>query len=82
MGNVQVAGSLFEPQQYGIAFPSRSQAREPVNRALLEIMEDGYVRPHLRSVVHCPTGVTAFAPDGPSRNLAPRISAIRQRSAM
>ena len=41
MGKVQVAGSLFEPQQYGIAFPSRSQAREPVNRALLEIMEDG-----------------------------------------
>ena len=41
LGRVQVTGDLFELQQYGIAFPAHSTNREPVNRALLEIIEDG-----------------------------------------
>jgi polar amino acid transport system substrate-binding protein len=40
-GQVQVVGEVFEPQDYGIAMPSGSPDRELVNRALLDIMEDG-----------------------------------------
>ena len=40
-GKVRVVGDLFEPQQYAVAFPPHSRAREPINRALLEIVEDG-----------------------------------------
>lgn len=41
LGKVEITGDIFEPQQYGIAFPSQSVNREPINRALLEVMEDG-----------------------------------------
>ncbi len=40
-GRVQVVGAIFEPQDYGIAFPTGSHDRETVNQALLEIKEDG-----------------------------------------
>jgi polar amino acid transport system substrate-binding protein len=40
-GRVQVVGNVFEPQDYGIALPTGSENREGVNRALLEIIEDG-----------------------------------------
>ena len=41
LGQVQVVGALFEPQDYGIAFPTGSHDRELINQALLEIKEDG-----------------------------------------
>jgi len=37
--SLKVDDSLFEHQYYGIAFPEGSSLREPVNRALLEIIE-------------------------------------------
>ncbi len=40
-GKVQIVGEVFQPQDYGIAFPSGSQYRELVNRALLDIAENG-----------------------------------------
>ncbi|MGL4651306.1 MAG: transporter substrate-binding domain-containing protein [Caldilineaceae bacterium] len=40
-GQVQLVGGIFEPQDYGIAFEPGSPLREPVNRALLELVEDG-----------------------------------------
>lgn len=40
-GMVNVVGPIFEPQDYGVAFPSGSELREDVNRALLDIQEDG-----------------------------------------
>jgi ABC-type amino acid transport substrate-binding protein len=40
-GRVRVVGDIFEPQNYGIAFPPLSTERELVNRTLLEIQEDG-----------------------------------------
>jgi polar amino acid transport system substrate-binding protein len=38
---VQVVGEVFQKQDYGIAFPTGSELREEVNRALLDIQEDG-----------------------------------------
>lgn len=40
-GRVMLAGDLFNEEQYGIALPSDSLYREPINQALLEIREDG-----------------------------------------
>ncbi|MEZ4671020.1 MAG: transporter substrate-binding domain-containing protein [Anaerolineae bacterium] len=41
-GRVSVVGSLFDRQDYGIAFPTNSPNRELVDRALLAIFEDGF----------------------------------------
>lgn len=38
---VMIAGPLIERQSYGIAFPTGSELRESVNRALLEMEESG-----------------------------------------
>jgi polar amino acid transport system substrate-binding protein len=40
-GQVQLAGGVFNPEAYGIAFPTGSSLREAVNVALLNIREDG-----------------------------------------
>jgi polar amino acid transport system substrate-binding protein len=40
-GKVKMAGTLFNPESYGIAFPSESRLREAINRVLLELREDG-----------------------------------------
>jgi polar amino acid transport system substrate-binding protein len=40
-GRVQMAGPVFKPESYGIAFPLESPLREEVNRALLRIRESG-----------------------------------------
>jgi len=40
-GKVQVVGSVFKKESYGIAFPSNSPWRKPVNRALLTLRENG-----------------------------------------
>jgi len=40
-GRVKVVGPLYEGQQYGIAFAKDSELREPVNKALVEMREDG-----------------------------------------
>jgi polar amino acid transport system substrate-binding protein len=40
-GKTRVVGGIFNPEDYGIAFPQRSELREEVNRALLQIREDG-----------------------------------------
>ncbi len=40
-GSVQVVGTIFQPQNYGVAFPTGSEEREIVNRELLGIFEDG-----------------------------------------
>ena len=37
-GKLEVLESLFELQDYGIAFPENSRLREPVNRAMLSII--------------------------------------------
>ncbi len=40
-GAVQVVGDTFSDEEYGIALSEGSPYREPINRALLEIREDG-----------------------------------------
>ena len=40
-GKVQVVGSIFRKENYGIAFPSDSRYRKPVNEALLKLKENG-----------------------------------------
>jgi polar amino acid transport system substrate-binding protein len=40
-GRVEMAGPVFKPESYGIAFPLDSPLRENVNRALLRIKESG-----------------------------------------
>jgi polar amino acid transport system substrate-binding protein len=40
-GKVQVVGSIFRKENYGIVFPPNSPYRKPVNEALLKIKEDG-----------------------------------------
>ena len=40
-GKVQVVGSIFRKENYGIVFPPDSPYRKPVNEALLKIKEDG-----------------------------------------
>ncbi len=43
-GRVRVVGRVFSEQQYGLALPPGSPLREPLNRALLELMENGTYR--------------------------------------
>jgi polar amino acid transport system substrate-binding protein len=40
-GKVDVVGSVFRKENYGILFPSGSQLRKPVNEALLRLRENG-----------------------------------------
>ena len=40
-GSAQLAGRIFQPQKYGIALPEGSPLTEPINRALLQIRENG-----------------------------------------
>jgi polar amino acid transport system substrate-binding protein len=40
-GKVQVVGSIFRKESYGILFPSESPHRKPVNEALLRLRENG-----------------------------------------
>ncbi|MGE5306391.1 MAG: transporter substrate-binding domain-containing protein [Alphaproteobacteria bacterium] len=40
-GKVQVVGSIFRKESYGIVFPSDSPYRKPVNEALLKLKENG-----------------------------------------
>jgi polar amino acid transport system substrate-binding protein len=40
-GRMQMAGPVFKPEAYGIAFPLDSPLREEVNRAMLRIKESG-----------------------------------------
>ena len=40
-GKVKAVGPLFDIQYYGFMFPEGSELREPVNRALLELKENG-----------------------------------------
>lgn len=40
-GSVKLAGNIFQPQKYGIALPQGSTLTEPINRALLQLREDG-----------------------------------------
>ncbi len=48
-GNVRVSGVPFSELEFGIALPEGSRYREPLNRALLRLIEDGtYQRIHDR----------------------------------
>lgn len=40
-GKVQVVGSVFRKEDYGIIFPSHSLYRKPINNALLALKENG-----------------------------------------
>jgi len=40
-GKVQVVGTVFRKESYGILFPTDSRLRKPVNEALLRIKENG-----------------------------------------
>lgn len=40
-GKVQTVGAIFRKENYGIAFPSNSPRRKPVNEALLKLKENG-----------------------------------------
>ena len=40
-GFAQTVGTIFEPEDYGVAFPNGSQLRKQFNRGLLSIREDG-----------------------------------------
>jgi polar amino acid transport system substrate-binding protein len=39
--NLQLVGQTFETEKYGIALPTGSPYREPINRATLKLLEDG-----------------------------------------
>lgn len=41
VGDASTLGALFEKQDYGILFPQESELRDPVNRTLLKIKENG-----------------------------------------
>jgi len=43
-GRVKLAGLVFQEQNYGIALPQNSPYREPINVALLELIESGEYR--------------------------------------
>ena len=43
-GYAQVVGSIFEPEQYGIALPTDSPLREGIDRVILESQKDGTYR--------------------------------------
>jgi polar amino acid transport system substrate-binding protein len=40
-GKVQTVGTVFENENYGIAFPLNSSNRRPINSALLKLVENG-----------------------------------------
>lgn len=40
-GAVEIAGPVFHPEDYGLAFPLKSDLRAPVDQSLLEIRQDG-----------------------------------------
>ena len=40
-GKVQMVGSVFRKESYGIQFPQDSSLRKPVNEALLRLRENG-----------------------------------------
>lgn len=40
-GAVEIAGPIFHPEDYGLAFPLNSELRAPVDQSLLEIRQDG-----------------------------------------
>jgi polar amino acid transport system substrate-binding protein len=40
-GKVEVVGSIFKKENYGIVFPAGSPLRKPLNAALLKMREDG-----------------------------------------
>jgi len=40
-GKVQVIGSIFRKENYGIVFPANSPYRKPINQALLTLQENG-----------------------------------------
>lgn len=40
-GTASVVGVVFKPEKYGIALPSGSELREPINEVLLEMYQDG-----------------------------------------
>ncbi|MDO6485434.1 transporter substrate-binding domain-containing protein [Shimia thalassica] len=40
-GKSRLIDRVYRPEDYGIALPSDSSLREPINRALLELLEDG-----------------------------------------
>ncbi len=40
-GYFEVVGSVFNPEQYGLALPTDSQLREDINRVILETQKDG-----------------------------------------
>jgi polar amino acid transport system substrate-binding protein len=40
-GQAEVVGSIFRPEKYGIALPSGSALRKPLNEALLGLYQDG-----------------------------------------
>ena len=37
----QIVGTIFEPEDYGVAFPNGSEMRKQFNRGLLSVREDG-----------------------------------------
>jgi ABC-type amino acid transport substrate-binding protein len=39
--DLQIVGSTIETEKYGIALPTGSPYREPINRAILKLLEDG-----------------------------------------
>jgi polar amino acid transport system substrate-binding protein len=43
-GKVQVVGSIFKPENYGILFPTDSALRKTINAALLRLKESGEYR--------------------------------------
>ena len=40
-GRTQVVGAIFKPEKYGIALPSGSPLRKPINETLLGLYQDG-----------------------------------------
>ena len=40
-GAVEIAGPIFHAEDYGLAFPLKSELRAPVDQALLDIRQDG-----------------------------------------
>ena len=40
-GKVQVVGPIFNEETYGIALPTGSAYRKPINEALLRLKQDG-----------------------------------------
>lgn len=47
-GNTQIAGPKFDEQYYGIALPQGSPLREPINRALLKLRQNGFYDSHYK----------------------------------